>query len=83
MKRQSGFSMVELLVAMSLMLIIVAATLGTLTDAIHAVEGVTLMADTQQNLRAGMNFIVKDLVQAGVGFRRPGSPFRIRPVFRR
>jgi len=72
MKRQSGFSMVELLVAVSLMLIIMAATLGTLTDAIHAVEAVTLMADTQQNLRAGMNFIVKDLVQAGAGLPQTG-----------
>ena len=33
------------------MLVILAVTLGTLTDAIHATEGVTLMADTQENLR--------------------------------
>jgi prepilin-type N-terminal cleavage/methylation domain-containing protein len=72
MKRQSGFTLVEVLVAVTLMLIILAATLGALTDAIHAVEGVTLLADTQENLRAGMNYIVRDLVQAGVGLPQTG-----------
>ena len=54
------------------MLVILAATMGTLTDAIHATEGVTLMADTQENLRAGMNYIVRDLVQAGEGLPQTG-----------
>jgi prepilin-type N-terminal cleavage/methylation domain-containing protein len=72
MNRQSGFTLVEVLVAVTLMLIILAATLGALTDAIHAVEGVTLLADTQENLRAGMNYIVRDLVQAGVGLPQSG-----------
>jgi prepilin-type N-terminal cleavage/methylation domain-containing protein len=72
MKRAAGFTLVEVLVAVALMLIIVATTLGTLTTAIHATEAVTLMADTQQNLRAGMNYITRDLIQAGEGIPQGG-----------
>jgi prepilin-type N-terminal cleavage/methylation domain-containing protein len=72
MKRESGFTLVEVLVAVTIMLVILAATLGTLTDGIHAVQGVTLMADTQENLRAGLNYIVRDLVQAGEALPQTG-----------
>jgi prepilin-type N-terminal cleavage/methylation domain-containing protein len=72
MKRQAGFTLLEVMVATTLMLIILAVTMGTLTDAIHATEGVTLIADTQQNLRAGMGYIVRDLVQAGEGLPQTG-----------
>lgn len=72
MKRQSGFSLVEVLIAITVMLVILAITLSMLTDAIHTVEGVSLMADTQENLRAGMNYIVRDLVQAGEGIPQGG-----------
>ena len=72
MKRQSGFTLVEVLVAMAVMTVILAVTMGILSNAIHTVEGVTLLADTQENLRAGMNYIVRDLVQAGVGLPQGG-----------
>src|SRR4029077_16228862 len=72
MKRPSGFTLVEVLIAVTVMMIILAVTLSMLTDAIHTVEGVSLLADTQQNLRAGMNYIVRDLVQAGVGIPQGG-----------
>jgi prepilin-type N-terminal cleavage/methylation domain-containing protein len=72
MKRQAGFTLVEVMVAVSLMLIILAATLSTLTTAIHATEGVTLMADTQENLRAGLNYMSRDLIQAGEGIPQGG-----------
>lgn len=67
MKRERGFSLLELMVALVIMLLIVGATLKGLTDAIHANEAVTLLADMQENLRAGMNYMVHDLVQAGEG----------------
>jgi prepilin-type N-terminal cleavage/methylation domain-containing protein len=72
MKRDAGFTLVEVLVAVSLMLVVLAATVGALTTAIHATEAVTLMADTQQNLRAGMNYITRDLIQAGEGIPQGG-----------
>jgi len=67
MKREAGFSLLELLVATAILVIVVAVTLGALNDALHANEGVTLLADMMENLRAGMNYLVRDLVQAGEG----------------
>jgi prepilin-type N-terminal cleavage/methylation domain-containing protein len=72
MKRQAGFTLIETLVAMTLMLIVVAAVMGALNDATHATELVSLMADTQENLRAGMNYMVRDLQQAGNGIPQSG-----------
>src|SRR5574337_273179 len=54
-KRESGFSLAEFLVAMSITLIVVAAMLAAFNDTLRANEGVTLMAEMDQNLRAGMN----------------------------
>jgi len=72
MKRSAGFSLVEILVAITLMLLIMAATLGTLSSAINATQGITMMADTQENLRAGLNYMSRDLVQAGEGIPQGG-----------
>ncbi|MGA8142722.1 MAG: prepilin-type N-terminal cleavage/methylation domain-containing protein [Candidatus Acidiferrales bacterium] len=75
MKREAGFSLIEVLLATALMLIIMGTTLRTLSDATHANEAVTLMADSQQNLRAAMNYMVKDIVEAGEGLPEGGVPF--------
>jgi len=72
MKREVGFSMLELLVATAILVIVVAVTLGALNDALHANEGVTLLADMMENLRAGMNYMVRDLIQAGEGIPTGG-----------
>ena len=67
MKHAKGFSLIELMVALVIMLIVVAGTLGTLRDAMHASEAITKMADVQDNLRSGMNLMTRDIVQAGSG----------------
>jgi prepilin-type N-terminal cleavage/methylation domain-containing protein len=72
MKRAEGFTLLELLVAIAVLSIIVAATLSTLTNAVHATEAVSLMADTQQNLRAGLNYMARDLLQSGEGITQGG-----------
>lgn len=72
MKREAGFSLVEVLVAAAVTLIIMGVTLRALTDAVYATQGVTVMADTQENLRAGMNSIVRDFAQAGAGIPEGG-----------
>ncbi len=74
MKRDAGFSLLEVLVATALMVVIVGTTLRALTDANHANEAVTLMADSQQNLRAAMNYMTKDIVEAGEGLPQGGIP---------
>src|ERR1700690_3014340 len=87
MKRQAGFSLIEVLIATALMVLIVGTTLRALTDAIHANEAVTLMADSQENLRAAMNYMVKDIVEAGEGLPQGGvsvpnaaTQFNLNPV---
>jgi prepilin-type N-terminal cleavage/methylation domain-containing protein len=67
MKRAKGFSLIEVMVALVILLFVVAATLGTLQDAMHASEAITKMAEVQDNLRSGMNLMARDLVQAGSG----------------
>src|SRR5580704_16581080 len=74
MKRQAGFSLLEILIATALMVVIMGTTLRALSDATHANEAVTLMADSQQNLRAAMNYMVKDIVEAGEGLPQGGIP---------
>jgi hypothetical protein len=70
--RDAGFSLIEVLLATALLMIIVGVTLQTLTSAIHANEAVTLLADTQENLRASLNYMRKDIVQAGEGIPQGG-----------
>jgi type II secretory pathway pseudopilin PulG len=72
MKRQPGYSLLELMVAVAMIIIIVGTTLKALTDATNATQAVTLMADTQENLRAGLNFMVRDITQAGEGIPQGG-----------
>ncbi len=72
MKREAGFSLMELLVATAVMLVIVGALMRTLSDATYANEGVTLLANSQENLRAAMNYMVKDIIEAGEGLPQGG-----------
>jgi prepilin-type N-terminal cleavage/methylation domain-containing protein len=72
MKREAGFSLIEMMVATTVLVIALAATLSSLTEAIHANEGVVLLADAQENLRAAMNYMVHDIVLAGEGIPQGG-----------
>lgn len=72
MKRGNGFSLIELLISMVVLLIVVATATVALVQAQHATDGVALLANTQENLRAGMHFIVRDLAQAGEGIPPSG-----------
>lgn len=67
MRRQKGFTLIEVLVAVTVLSILVAATLGALTNGYNATQAVGLMADAQQNLRAGLNGMARDLIQTGEG----------------
>jgi prepilin-type N-terminal cleavage/methylation domain-containing protein len=67
MKREKGFSLIEMMTAMAILLIVCAAAINALVQAQRVTQGVALEATTQENLRAGMHFMVKDLTQAGEG----------------
>ena len=72
MKLQRGFSLIELMVSMGIVVTVVAIATGSLLQAEHATTAVSYMANTQENLRAGMHFMVRDLMQAGEGIPQGG-----------
>ncbi|HTZ74762.1 MAG TPA: prepilin-type N-terminal cleavage/methylation domain-containing protein [Candidatus Aquilonibacter sp.] len=67
MKRERGFTLIEMLTAMAIMLVIGAAAVTALVQAQRVTQGVAMEAATQENLRAGMHFMVRDITQAGEG----------------
>jgi prepilin-type N-terminal cleavage/methylation domain-containing protein len=72
MKRENGFSLIELMVAMTIMIAVVAAATQAIIQAQHVSEAVALEANLQENLRAAMHFMVRDLTQAGEGIPPAG-----------
>jgi prepilin-type N-terminal cleavage/methylation domain-containing protein len=72
MKLQKGFTLIELMVSMGIVVSVVALATGTLMQAEHATTAVAYQANTQENLRAGMHFMVRDLMQAGEGVPQGG-----------
>ena len=67
MKRQSGFTLVEMMVAMGVALVALAATVSAFRDSAYTNQQVSLKSDISDNMRAGLNFIQQDLIQAGTG----------------
>jgi prepilin-type N-terminal cleavage/methylation domain-containing protein len=72
MTRHKGFSLLELLVAMTILLIVLASATSALIQAQHVADAAGQEANAQENLRAGMHFIVRDLMQAGEGIPPQG-----------
>jgi prepilin-type N-terminal cleavage/methylation domain-containing protein len=72
MKRENGFSLIEMMVAMFILIAVVAAATQAIIQAQHVSEAVALEGNIQENLRAGMHFIVRDLMQAGEGIPPAG-----------
>src|ERR1700722_19767877 len=79
MKKQTGFTLIEFMVAMGISLVAMAATLIAFKDATNTNQSVTLKSDLSDNLRAGVNLIEQDLIQAGTGIPTGGSPVPYTP----
>src|SRR5258708_449926 len=69
-----GFSLVELIVAMSLGLIVLAATTQLLKSGMDATILLTQSSEMQQSARATLNLIAKDVSMAGTGLPSGGLP---------
>jgi prepilin-type N-terminal cleavage/methylation domain-containing protein len=69
-----GFTLIELLVSATISLLVLAAAATTFKNALDINEAVTLSADSSQNLRAGTNMLVRDLLQAGRRIPTGGIP---------
>jgi len=63
----AGFSLIELMVALTVTLIVSGAVYGLLTSGQSAFRREPAMADRQANIRAAMDMIVSDLRGAGAG----------------
>ena len=72
MKRATGFTLLELMVAMTVTLIILAATLSLFQTALQTSNSSTQMSTMNGNLRSAMNLITSDLLQAGQGIPTGG-----------
>jgi type II secretory pathway pseudopilin PulG len=62
---QDGFTITELLVAIALTLVVTGTALTTFKNALNINETAGQLADANQNLRAGTNQLVRDLMMAG------------------
>jgi hypothetical protein len=74
MKKEQGFSSVEILMSTAITMIILSSALGLLNSSMAHSKKTTQMTDLEQNLRAGMNLVVQDFIGAGWGIPTGGIP---------
>jgi pilin/secretion family protein with methylation motif len=88
--REDGFTLSEMLVSTTIMLIVTGTALTTFKQGLMVNDSASQLADANQNLRAGTNQLVKDIMMAGriigpggvplptgtgaLTFNRPGPP---------
>ncbi len=65
--KEAGFSLIELMVAITITVIITGAMFGLLTGGQTAFKREPERTDLQQNLRIGMNIVMEDVAMAGMG----------------
>jgi prepilin-type N-terminal cleavage/methylation domain-containing protein len=74
LSRDDGFSLAELMISTTIMLLIVSAALTTFKNALDINDAAGQVADSSQNLRAGTNQLVRDLMMAGRVIAGAGVP---------
>lgn len=72
----AGFSLAEFMVSMGVLTVVMGATMGGLSDVIKGNDAVLQMTTMNSSLRAGMDLIVRDLLQVGSGLP-PGHAITI------
>src|ERR1700680_4364430 len=71
-KSQGGFTLLELMVSMAVGLTVLGALAGLFKTGMNSAMVVTQRAETQQNMRAAIDLMVKDLSMAGAGLPSGG-----------
>src|SRR5512134_1672482 len=66
-RRQAGFSLVELLVSLAIMVVITGAIFSLVDPSRGTARAQTEVADQQQRMRVATDMITKDLIMAGAG----------------
>jgi prepilin-type N-terminal cleavage/methylation domain-containing protein len=72
--RENGFTLTELLISVVVMLLVVGGALTTFQNAVTVNESGSQIADANQNLRAGTNQLIRDIMQAGRVIGPEGIP---------
>ena len=72
-RRETGFSLIELMISLSVFLIFTAAIYGVLRIANVQKSTVNSQTDVMRNLRLSLNTIGRDAVNAGLGYSRIGG----------
>ena len=72
--RENGFTITELLVSSTITLLVVSAALTTFNTALAVNDTGSQLSDSNQNLRAGTNQLIKDIMQAGRVIGPEGIP---------
>ena len=70
--REDGFTITELLVATTILLLVIGAVLTTFKNAVQINDAASQLGDSTQNLRAGTNLLIRDLMMAGRVFGAEG-----------
>jgi prepilin-type N-terminal cleavage/methylation domain-containing protein len=73
-QRQDGFSLIELMIVMGIMLTLTALVMRFMNDSIMVSNVTNEMTEAQQNLRTAQEFISRDLMAAGDGMEDIKSP---------
>ena len=68
----AGFTLVELLIAMGIVLAVMGGALTVLNDGYRFAESATGIIGLNNNLRIGVDLLVRDLIQVGQGLP-PGA----------
>jgi type II secretory pathway pseudopilin PulG len=74
---EAGFSLPEVMIAMLIMMIVMAGTFTAMTNAMDSERTARQITGMNNNLRASMDLIVRDMLQVGQGLpvgRRVGVP---------
>jgi prepilin-type N-terminal cleavage/methylation domain-containing protein len=72
--RDNGFTLTELMISTAIMLVITGAALTTFQNSLMINDSAAQLADANQNLRAGTNQLIKDIMQAGRVIGPQGVP---------
>ncbi|HZC80570.1 MAG TPA: prepilin-type N-terminal cleavage/methylation domain-containing protein, partial [Nitrospiraceae bacterium] len=72
MRKKTGFTMIELLVALAVTMVVLSGAFLAFRDSTKANANVTQKSDMSDNIRAGLNLIVQDLIQTGTGIPTGG-----------
>ena len=70
--RKQGFTLVELMVSMALGLLVMASIASLFKTGMDSTKLVIERAETQENMRAAMDLMVKDISMAGSGLPSGG-----------